>query len=76
PDRRFFHWEVEFPEVFLGFADANQRQIKHKERIKVGTAGFDVVIGNPPYVRVEYLEATLKKYLKQEYQTVTYRCDL
>ncbi len=76
PDRRFFHWGVEFPEVFFGFADANQRQIKHKERIKVGTAGFDVVIGNPPYVRVEYLEATLKKYLKQEYQTVTYRCDL
>ncbi len=49
PDRRFFHWEVEFPEVFFGFADANQRQIKHKERVKEGSAGFDVVIGNPPY---------------------------
>jgi hypothetical protein len=48
-DRRFFHWEVEFPEVFYGFADAGQRQIKHKERIKAGAAGFDVVIGNPPY---------------------------
>ena len=23
-DRRFFHWEVEFPEVYFGFADANQ----------------------------------------------------
>ena len=76
PDRRFFHWEIEFPEVFFGFFDPDQRQIKHKERIKAGTAGFDVVIGNPPYVRVEYLEATLKKYLKQEYQTVTDRCDL
>ena len=49
PDRCFFHWEVEFPEVFFGFADANQRQIKHKDRLKAGTAGFDVVIGNPPY---------------------------
>jgi hypothetical protein len=49
PDRRFFHWDVEFPEVFFGFADADQRQIEHKERIKAGSAGFDVVIGNPPY---------------------------
>jgi hypothetical protein len=31
-ERRFFHWELEFPEVF-----------------------FDVVVGNPPYVRQESL---------------------
>ncbi|MBV8316313.1 MAG: N-6 DNA methylase, partial [Planctomycetaceae bacterium] len=49
PDRRFFHWEIEFPEVFLGFSDANERQIKHKDRIEAGSAGFDVVVGNPPY---------------------------
>lgn len=33
-DRHFFHWELEFPEIFL-----DQR----KEE------GFDAVIGNPPY---------------------------
>lgn len=36
--RRFFHWEIEFPEVFLG---------AHGRR---GVdAGFDAVIGNPPW---------------------------
>lgn len=49
PDRRFFHWEIEFPEVFFGFIDADQRQIKHKDKIEEGTAGFDCVVGNPPY---------------------------
>jgi hypothetical protein len=35
-EKRFFHWELEFPEAFQG-----------EER------GFDVVVGNPPYVRQE-----------------------
>ncbi len=35
--KRFFHWELEFPEVFY---DAAQR----KEN-----GGFDAVVGNPPY---------------------------
>jgi hypothetical protein len=48
-DRRFFHWEIEFPEVFFGFADIDQRQIKHKDQITTGSAGFDAVVGNPPY---------------------------
>jgi hypothetical protein len=39
PDVRFFHWELEFPEVFLDFA--------------AGSAGFDAVVGNPPYVDSE-----------------------
>jgi N-6 DNA Methylase/Eco57I restriction-modification methylase len=33
----FFHWTLEFPEVFVG-ADSG-----------VGSAGFDAVIGNPPW---------------------------
>ena len=49
PDRRFFHWETEFPEVFFGFINAEHRQIKHKNQIENGTAGFDCVVGNPPY---------------------------
>jgi len=49
PDLRFFHWEIEFPEVFFGFEDANQRRLKHKDKILVGSAGFEAVVGNPPY---------------------------
>ncbi len=41
----FFHWELEFPEVFFN---------KYGQ-YKGVNAGFDAVIGNPPYVRQEEL---------------------
>jgi hypothetical protein len=36
--RRFFHWELEFPEVFFG-----------SDGRRLPLAGFDAVIGNPPW---------------------------
>ena len=39
-EKQFFHWEIEFPEVF--FDDYGQH--------KGDAAGFDAVVGNPPYV--------------------------
>ncbi len=36
--RRFFHWELEFPEVFF---DRDGRRLAH--------AGFDAIVGNPPW---------------------------
>ncbi len=39
-DYRFFHWHVEYPEVFLSKEDP----------------GFDVVLGNPPWERVKLQE--------------------
>ncbi|TWT40539.1 N-6 DNA Methylase [Phycisphaerae bacterium RAS1] len=48
-DLRFFHWEIEFPEVSFGFADPDRRQIKHRNDITDGSAGFDAIVGNPPY---------------------------
>ena len=38
-------------------------------------AGFDIVIGNPPYVRMELLK-TFKPYLKTRYEVVSDRADL
>lgn len=46
---RFFHWELEFPDVFFPGNEASP--------------GFDAVIGNPPYVRQEDIPAALKAYL-------------
>jgi type I restriction-modification system DNA methylase subunit len=40
-DEDFFHWELEFPEVFFG-ADGS----------KLDGAGFDAVVGNPPYAKI------------------------
>jgi hypothetical protein len=75
PGRRFFHWEVEFPEAFFGFADAGERQVKHKDKLAEGTAGFDVVVGNPPYVRQEVVKP-LKAFLKAGYRTFDSTNDL
>ena len=41
---RFFHWQLEFPEVFFGASPASQQVVQLKP-----DGGFDAVIGNPPY---------------------------
>jgi hypothetical protein len=53
---RFFHWELEFPEVFF---DRHGQPLGEQ-------AGFAAVLGNPPYVRQEGLGA-LKKYVEQAF---------
>lgn len=48
-----------------------------KEFPEIMTAGgFDVVIGNPPYVRVEYINETQLKYYKKYYASATSKFDL
>jgi hypothetical protein len=44
PQKRPFHWELEFPEVFYGPRPGTERKIERLEG-----AGFDAVVGNPPY---------------------------
>ena len=71
-DKRFFHWELEFPEVFYGpvaepgkgakrLAKAGATSVALQAAVAAGQlagqqkidrladAGFDAVIGNPPY---------------------------
>ena len=47
-DIRPFHWEVEFPEVFFD-ADGGRRP----------NAGFDAIIGNPPWEGINFKPAEL-----------------
>ena len=45
-ERRFHHWELAFADVFYGKRrDGNTR------------GGFDLVLGNPPWIKVEWKEA-------------------
>ena len=62
-EKRFFHWEVEFPEVF-----------RDKYGREKGNPGFDAVIGNPPYIRQEAL-GNIKPFLAT-YQTYSGVADL
>jgi hypothetical protein len=71
-ERRFFHWELEFPEIFF-------EKGKRKDN-----PGFDAVVGNPPYVTLalgkgqEELDKFEGLYLRStfpessEYKTNTY----
>ncbi|MBU4373592.1 MAG: N-6 DNA methylase, partial [Euryarchaeota archaeon] len=43
-NKRFFHWELEFPEIFF-----EEGKIKENP-------GFDAVVGNPPYLRIQELQ--------------------
>ena len=44
-EKRFFHWEIEFPEVFYEKTAEFGQKIDKKEN-----SGFDCVLGNPPWV--------------------------
>jgi hypothetical protein len=60
-NKNFFHWDLEFPEVFF----------RNNQRLSEGEAGFDAVIGNPPYYTISaYLSAQDISYLKQYYPKV------
>ncbi len=63
--RRFFHWDLEFPEVFF---DA-------RGQTKGPQAGFDAVIGNPPWIRQESFAAD-KPALKERFAVFTSIADL
>jgi len=57
----FFLWHTWFGDVFNRPNNCN---------------GFDIVIGNPPYIRVQNLEYTLIDQLKAGYETALKRIDI
>jgi type II restriction/modification system DNA methylase subunit YeeA len=67
-DDGYFHWKIEYPEVFYGVQDDS-----------VEDPGFDAVIGNPPYVDSERMVERMpdfRKYLSNRYRTTTGNWDL
>lgn len=59
-DSPFFHWEIEFPEVFLDDGG-----------LPLADGGFDAVVGNPPYVRIQRLGRELASYARAVYRTAS-----
>ena len=74
-----FVWEKEFPEVFAPRHSelVSESQNCHTDSILLqqNHGGFDVVIGNPPYVTRGINEHT-KKYINQNFETAEYQLDL
>jgi hypothetical protein len=52
-----FHWEVEFPEVFLTPAGEPREH-----------GGFDAIIGNPPYIQIQSLGRATAEYCRERYE--------
>ena len=57
----FFHWPLEFPEVFQRAASGEQRAVNEQPDPPLATphsplAGFDVVLSNPPWERIKLQE--------------------
>lgn len=63
--KRCFHWDLEFPEVFLDLAHADWKD----------NPGFDAVVGNPPYVRQEGL-SEFKPFFQATYESYSGVADL
>ena len=74
-----FNWEKEFPQVFNTAKNYQNFVDTAIARGQDPLSGFDVVVGNPPYVRVQglkenYLEQT--KYYEKNYVSATGSYDI
>lgn len=58
-----FHWGAEFTEVY-------NPEKEHEER------GFDVVVGNPPYVKYQKISEEMNEVLNSVYYTPYYQYDI
>lgn len=60
---RFFHWQLEFPEIFT---PSNPSPLRGEGK---GEGGFDVVLGNPPWERIKLQEQEFFATLDSEIAT-------
>ncbi|CAD6491706.1 MAG: Eco57I restriction-modification methylase [Candidatus Argoarchaeum ethanivorans] len=63
-NKKFFHWELEFPEIFFKGGALKENP------------GWDCVIGNPPYVRMTTMEKPDFDYLETNYISATGHYDI
>lgn len=66
-EKRFFHWELEFPEIF------------YEKGTSKRNPGWDVVMGNPPYIRIQELnnvDPSQISYFNLKYQSSSGNYDI
>ena len=65
-ERNFFHWKLEFPEIFVDLERSDWKK----------NPGFDSIIGNPPYIRIQKLSYDDADFFKQNYLAAYRRVDI
>lgn len=66
--RKISRWNPYEQNVYSDFFD--------KEHMFNMEAGFDIVLGNPPYIRIQSLDKSLKTYFSKTYESATKNYDL
>ncbi|MXZ42602.1 MAG: hypothetical protein F4Z18_12730 [Caldilineaceae bacterium SB0666_bin_21] len=67
-EKRFFHWDLEFPEAFVDLGSGTWKPKADQ--------GFDAVVGNPPYHRIQGISRTIKDYYTKSYECARGKYDL
>jgi len=70
-ERRFFHWELEFPEVFFAPSRPGGQDVQLSPN-----GGFDAVVANPPYSDIKDLEEIFIRYLFDDYEFMEFRVNI
>src|SRR3989344_5685897 len=65
------NWRTAFPEVF------GKQELRDNFNYRGKSSGFDVIIGNPPYVRIQNLDDKTKEFIRSRWITAKkYNVDL
>ncbi|WP_058826562.1 Eco57I restriction-modification methylase domain-containing protein [Haloferax sp. Q22] len=64
-DSQYFHWKLEFPEVFYTIGGDQKSQ-----------GGFDAIIGNPPYIIFKMLSDDIRDYYRDNFDTFKMKGDV
>lgn len=65
------NWRTTFPEIF------GRQELRDNFNYRGKSLGFDVVIGNPPYVRIQNLDDKTKEFIRGRWKTAKkYNVDL
>jgi hypothetical protein len=68
----FFHWHLAFPAVFHVPLEDHE-----PDNDEIGCCGgFDIILGNPPYLRIQNVSAGEAKFLYATYSAATSKVDL
>jgi hypothetical protein len=62
--RAFFHWELEFPEIFFESGAVKENP------------GWDAVIGNPPYIDIKALDKVIVAYFFEAFAFAHWRVNI
>src|SRR6267142_6850057 len=63
-EKHFFHWELEFPEVFFAPSRPGGQDVQLRK-----DGGFNAVLGNPPYISTADIAQYQRAFYRASFET-------